>query len=85
MVAAIFIVINYLLTLLARYLERRLQASRRGPKAPLVDPMLNPAMTPAAPAPPRRPRPPDRGAVGPQRAVSVARDSRTTTTLIWPG
>ena len=33
-VAAIFIVINYLLTLLARYLERRLQVSRRGPKAP---------------------------------------------------
>ena len=51
MVAAIFIVINYLLTLLARYLERRLQVSRRGPKAPLVDPMLNPALAPEAPAP----------------------------------
>jgi glutamate transport system permease protein len=50
-VAAIFIVINYLLTLLARYLERRLQVSRRGPKATLVDPMLNPALTPEAPAP----------------------------------
>jgi len=50
-VAAIFIVINYLLTLLARYLERRLQVSRRGPKAPLVDPMLNPALPPEAPAP----------------------------------
>lgn len=49
-VAAIFIVINYLLTLVARYLERRLQASRRGPKAPPADPMLNPAMAPAAPA-----------------------------------
>ena len=48
-VAAIFIVINYLLTLLARFLERRLQVSRRGPKAPLVDPMLNPALAPAAP------------------------------------
>ena len=50
-VAAIFIVINYLLTLLARFLERRLQVSRRGPKAPLVDPMLNPALAPAAPTP----------------------------------
>jgi glutamate transport system permease protein len=50
-VAAIFIVINYLPTLLARYLERRLQVSRRGPKATLVDPMLNPALTPEAPAP----------------------------------
>ena len=49
-IAAIFIGINYLLTLLARYLERRLQAARRGPKAPPVDPMLNPAMAPAAPA-----------------------------------
>ena len=49
--AAIFIVINYLLTLVARYLERRLQASRRGPKAPPTDPMLNLAMAPAAPAP----------------------------------
>ena len=30
MIAAIFIVINYLLTLLARYLERRLQAVPAG-------------------------------------------------------
>ena len=49
-IAAIFIAINYLLTLLARYLERRLQTSRRGPKAPPVDPMLNPAMAPAGAA-----------------------------------
>lgn len=47
-IAAIFILINYLLTLVARYLERRLQASRRGPKAPPADPMLNPALAPAA-------------------------------------
>ena len=46
-IAAIFIVINYLLTLLARYLERRLQTARRGPKAPPADPMLNPALAPA--------------------------------------
>jgi glutamate transport system permease protein len=49
-IAAIFIVINYLLTLLARFVERRLQ-TRRGPKAPPTDPMLNPAMAPAASAP----------------------------------
>ena len=49
-IAAIFIGINYLLTLVARYLERRLQAARRGPKAPPTDPMLNPALAPAAPA-----------------------------------
>jgi len=48
-IAVIFIVINYLLTLLARYLERRLAAARRGPRTPVVDPMLNPALTPAAP------------------------------------
>ena len=48
-IAAIFIGINYLLTLLARYLERRLQVTRRGPRRPPVDPMLNPAMAPAAP------------------------------------
>ena len=48
-IAAIFIAINYLLTLVARYLERRLQVSRRGPKAPPADPMLNPALAPAAP------------------------------------
>jgi glutamate transport system permease protein len=49
-IAAIFIGINYLLTLVARYLERRLKAARRGPKAPPTDPMLNPAMAPAAAA-----------------------------------
>jgi glutamate transport system permease protein len=49
-IAAIFIGINYLLTLVARYLERRLQAARRGPKAPPADPMLNPEMAPAASA-----------------------------------
>ncbi len=49
-IAAIFIAINYLLTLVARYLERRLQAARRGPKAPPADPMLNPEMAPAASA-----------------------------------
>jgi glutamate transport system permease protein len=48
-IAIIFIGINYLLTLLARYLERRLQAARRGPKTPPADPMLNPAMAPATP------------------------------------
>ncbi len=46
-IAAIFIVVNYLLTLLARYLERRLQASRRAPKVPPMDAMLNPEMAPA--------------------------------------
>ena len=49
-VAVIFIVINYLLTRVARYLERRLQVSRRGPKAPPADPMLNPALAPAGAA-----------------------------------
>jgi glutamate transport system permease protein len=49
-IAAIFIAINYLLTLLARYLERRLQASRRGPKAPAAEPMLDPDMAPAGAA-----------------------------------
>jgi glutamate transport system permease protein len=49
-IAAIFIAINYLLTLLARYLERRLQASRRGPKAPPAEPMLDPDMAPAGAA-----------------------------------
>jgi glutamate transport system permease protein len=47
-IAVMFIVINYLLTLLARYLERRLQASRRGPKVPPpTEPMLDPDMAPA--------------------------------------
>jgi glutamate transport system permease protein len=42
-VAAIFIIINYLLTRLAHYLERRLQARRRGPRMPeaaLVSPEM---------------------------------------------
>ena len=47
-IAAIFITINYLLTLLARYLERRLQASRRGPKVAPTDAMLNTEMAPAS-------------------------------------
>ncbi len=44
-VATIFILMNYLLTVLARYLERRLQSRGRGGKTPPVDPMLNPALT----------------------------------------
>ena len=57
-IAAIFIVINYLLTLLARYLERRLQTARRGPKAPPAGPMLDPDMAPvgAAAAPADEPK-----------------------------
>jgi glutamate transport system permease protein len=47
-IAVIFIVVNYTLTLVARRLERRLQTSKRGAKPPPVDPMLNPAMVPAA-------------------------------------
>ena len=46
-VAAIFIVINYALTRLARFIERRLQASRRGPRQP-IDPMMNPALATGA-------------------------------------
>ena len=49
-IAAIFIVINYLLTLLARYLERRLQASRRGPRTRPAEPMLDPDMAAAGAA-----------------------------------
>ena len=47
-IAVIFIVVNYTLTLVARRLERRLQTSKRGAKPPPEDPMLNPAMMPAA-------------------------------------
>ena len=47
-IAVIFIVVNYTLTLVARRLERRLQTGRRGLKPPPEDPMLNPAMIPAA-------------------------------------
>jgi glutamate transport system permease protein len=44
--AAIFIIINYLLTRLARYLERRLQARGRGPKQPALEPMMSPSLAP---------------------------------------
>jgi glutamate transport system permease protein len=43
-IAAIFITINYLLTRLAHYLERRLQARRRGPKIPEGQPLVSPEM-----------------------------------------
>jgi glutamate transport system permease protein len=43
-IAAIFIIINYLLTRLAHYLERRLQARRRGPKIPEAQPLVSPEM-----------------------------------------
>jgi glutamate transport system permease protein len=42
-IAAIFIIINYLLTRLAHYLERRLQARRRGPRMPAA-PLISPEM-----------------------------------------
>jgi glutamate transport system permease protein len=46
-IAAIFIIINYLLTRLAHYLERRLQARKRGPKQPQLDTtMISPSLTP---------------------------------------
>jgi glutamate transport system permease protein len=51
-IAVMFIVINYLLTLLARYLERRLQAARRVPKIPKTEAMLDPDMAPAGAAAP---------------------------------
>jgi hypothetical protein len=43
-IAAIFIIINYLLTRLARYLERRLQTRRRGPKGAELQPIMSPAI-----------------------------------------
>ena len=49
-VAALFIVINYALTRVARLVEKRLSASKRGPRTPPADPMLNPAMAPGAAA-----------------------------------
>jgi glutamate transport system permease protein len=49
-IATIYIVINYLLTLLAHYLERRLQAARRAPKAPQAESMLDPDMAPGGAA-----------------------------------
>jgi glutamate transport system permease protein len=45
-VAAIFIIINYLLTKLAHYIERRLQARRRIPKVPEVEELMSPSMVP---------------------------------------
>jgi glutamate transport system permease protein len=45
-VAAIFILINYLLTRLAHYLERRLQTRGRGPRLPVTEPLMSPSMAP---------------------------------------
>ena len=45
-IAAIFITINYLLTRLAQYLERRLQARGRGPKRPQLETMISPSLAP---------------------------------------
>ena len=45
-VAAIFIIVNYLLTLLARYLERRLQTRGRGPKATEFEGLMSPSLAP---------------------------------------
>jgi glutamate transport system permease protein len=47
-IAVIYIVVNYALTLLARLLERRLQRGKRGLKPPPEDVELNPEMIPAA-------------------------------------
>jgi glutamate transport system permease protein len=47
-IAVIFIIVNYTLTLVARRLERRLQRSKRGAKPPPADVMLNQEMLPAA-------------------------------------
>jgi glutamate transport system permease protein len=47
-IAVIYIVVNYALTLSARLLERRLQRGKRGLKPPPEDVELNPEMTPAA-------------------------------------
>ena len=47
-IAVIFIVVNYTLTLVARQVERRLQRSKRGAKPPPADVMLNQDMMPAA-------------------------------------
>jgi glutamate transport system permease protein len=46
-IATMFILINYGLSRLARYLEARLRATRNV-KTPPADPMLNPAMTTGA-------------------------------------
>ena len=45
-IAAIFIIINYLLTRLARYLERRLQVRGRGPKVSEFEELVSPSMAP---------------------------------------
>jgi glutamate transport system permease protein len=45
-VATIFILINYLLTRLAHYLERRLQTRRRGPRMAQAEPLMSPSMAP---------------------------------------
>jgi glutamate transport system permease protein len=45
-IAAMFITINYLLTRLAQYLERRLQARGRGPKRPQLETMISPSLAP---------------------------------------
>lgn len=50
LVAAIFILINYGLTRLARLLERRLQKSAKGGKTPPAGPLTDPAMTTSASA-----------------------------------
>ena len=47
-IAVIFIVVNYTLTLVARQVERRLQRGKRGAKPPPADVMLNQDMVPAA-------------------------------------
>jgi glutamate transport system permease protein len=44
--AAMFIIINYLLTRVAHYLERRLQARGRGPKRPQLETMISPSLAP---------------------------------------
>lgn len=45
-VAALFILINYGLTRVARLLEQRLQRSGRGPRRAAVDPLMDSAMAP---------------------------------------
>lgn len=45
-VAAIFILINYLLTRLAHYLERRLQTRRPSPRMAQAEPLMSPSMAP---------------------------------------
>ena len=47
-VATIFIIIDYLLTRLARYLERRLQTHRRVPRVAESQTIVSPSMTPGS-------------------------------------